>query len=301
MTPIKWIIAQRGLNPTARLLLFYYCARANGELVCFPSYGRTAQDCELTRRGVIKGTLQLCASGQISIVSSPAERSAILAKAGAKDNCRANIYRINAANNATDSEHSSPSSQVGEHSSPLARTEAELLALCVPIESEHSSPSEGSDGEQDAPSMVNQMHGDGEQDAPRLVNTVHPNLKEELTTEPREGAPLARTLSGAPGAPREQEAGTEPAPEPTATTGGTPAEAPPKAPVLGGGASSLPQGLRRPGAPPDPFADWLDQGAPPDRAIALAIPRPKPIYAPLEAIKAARQSLAQRHAELVSS
>jgi hypothetical protein len=317
----KWIIAQRGLNPVARVLLYYYSTRANGELVCFPSFSKTAQDCELTRRGVIKGTGQLCAGGQISVVSAPSERTAILTKAGAKHNSRANVYRINLTNGATDDgEHSSPSQangahsspSDGEHSSPLPRNEAELLALCVPIKGEHSSPSDPPDGEHSAPSMVNTVHSgwctqfthDGEHSSPesRESELRESELSPRVNAQAREGAPLARSLSGAPGAPREPEAGTEPPTEPAATTGGGATDAPlAKAPAIGAGATSPTQGLRKPGAPPDPFADWLEDGAPAARALALAITRPKPLYAPPDVLKAARQRLAQRAATLADA
>lgn len=54
MTPVEtWIYQLRGLTLAERVLLPYYCARANGDGTCFPSYGRTADDCELSRRSVI--------------------------------------------------------------------------------------------------------------------------------------------------------------------------------------------------------------------------------------------------------
>jgi hypothetical protein len=312
-TQLKWIIGQRGLTPTTRLLLFYYCARANGELVCFPSYGKTADDCELTRRGVIKGTLALCAGGQISILAN-GERDAILAKAVGKHNPKVNVYRINSPSCAANgehsspphSEHSSPSLPNGEHSSPsYTSLEAKALAMCVPIEpegGEHSSPLATTDGEQDAPSVVNRMHADGEQDARQVVNTVHPNLEENLKgnfareAEAPHAAPVVGRShpAGAPSSARAPEPkDDEGLPKRGTTIGGALGGAPAKAPVLGAGDGSAPtQGLRKPGAPPDPFAEWLDDGAPAARALALAIPRPKPIYATPEAIKAARQALA---------
>jgi hypothetical protein len=312
----RWIFAHE-LKSQQLLLLLYYDAHANGDLACFPSFSKAAADCRLARSYVIDTTLKvLCApGGPMSVVTEPAERSAILAKAGAKDNCRANVYRINFSNGPREGLSNGPHHGLSRSNGPQeGLTEAEkmaaLLAMCVPIKpvvGPQEGPTDNPDGPPEAPLMVLQTHADGPPDAPEMVLGEDPNLKTESKTEPsrahggaraREGAPLARTLTGAPGAPRAAEAGTQPPPEPAATNG----SAPPKAPVLGAGNDTAPaHGMRRPGAPPDPFADWLDQGAPPNRALALAIARPKPIYAPPEVRKAARQALADRVAAVAAA
>jgi hypothetical protein len=45
----NWAIRQRGLKPTARIVLWHLCDRFNPDYGCFPSQARLAHDCEISR------------------------------------------------------------------------------------------------------------------------------------------------------------------------------------------------------------------------------------------------------------
>jgi hypothetical protein len=165
----------------------------------------------------------------MAIVTDPIERATILAKAGVKYNCRANVYRVNFTAGATDGEHSSPSHGAhrtpsprpdSEHSSPSKRRNGEHSSPSSYPHSEHSSPSRRPDGEHRTPMMVNSVHSHGELSSPKLLN-------EKRESEPK-SAPASAGTSGA-GAPQEakgslnDEQASKRAPMPR----------PPKAPTLG--------------------------------------------------------------------
>lgn len=44
-----WAIKQRGLKPTAKIVLWHLCDRYNPDYGCFPSQARLAHDCEISR------------------------------------------------------------------------------------------------------------------------------------------------------------------------------------------------------------------------------------------------------------
>ncbi|MCW1932308.1 helix-turn-helix domain-containing protein [Pararhodobacter zhoushanensis] len=45
----NWAIKQRGLKPTTKIVLWHLCDRFNPDYGCFPSQGRLAHDCEISR------------------------------------------------------------------------------------------------------------------------------------------------------------------------------------------------------------------------------------------------------------
>ncbi|WP_369682753.1 helix-turn-helix domain-containing protein [Roseovarius sp. M141] len=45
----NWAIKQRGLKPTAKIVLWHLCDRFNPDYGCFPSQARLAHDCEISR------------------------------------------------------------------------------------------------------------------------------------------------------------------------------------------------------------------------------------------------------------
>ena len=45
----KWALAQRGLKPAAKIVLFYLCDHHNDERGCFPSQELLASECEMSR------------------------------------------------------------------------------------------------------------------------------------------------------------------------------------------------------------------------------------------------------------
>jgi len=45
----NWAIQQRGLKPTAKIVLWHLCDRFNPDYGCFPSQSRLAHDCEISR------------------------------------------------------------------------------------------------------------------------------------------------------------------------------------------------------------------------------------------------------------
>jgi len=45
----NWAIKQRGLKPTAKIVLWHLCDRFNPDYGCFPSQARLAYDCEISR------------------------------------------------------------------------------------------------------------------------------------------------------------------------------------------------------------------------------------------------------------
>ena len=45
----NWAIKQRGLKPTAKIVLWHLCDRFNPDWGCFPSQARLAHDCEISR------------------------------------------------------------------------------------------------------------------------------------------------------------------------------------------------------------------------------------------------------------
>ena len=92
---IAWAFAQRGLTAAQRVVLIALAERANGELTCFPSEARLADDCEFSRRTVIAAVQYLRDERKlIEVVTDVVERAAILVKAGASAKARANVYRI---------------------------------------------------------------------------------------------------------------------------------------------------------------------------------------------------------------
>ncbi len=265
MTPVEtWIYQLRGLTLAERVLLPYYCARANGDGTCFPSYGRTADDCELSRRSVITGTEGLCSKGAMSIVADPVQRAAILAKANGQHNCRVNVYQINVGAVLLNGEAASPSHS--EARSPSPRSNGEARSPSKPAHGEAAAPSSyphgaarsPSHGAARSPSMVKLLHADGEAASPEY-------LTEKRELEPK-SAPASAVTSGA-GAPQPGkvlDSGGE-------GRDGTPPPAPPKAPTLG----AQPEGaapanaFRQPGeaakpppdSEPDPFADGGESSA----------------------------------------
>ena len=48
----NWAIQQRGLKPATKIVLWHLCDRHNPDMGCFPSLGRLAEDCEMSRRSV---------------------------------------------------------------------------------------------------------------------------------------------------------------------------------------------------------------------------------------------------------
>ena len=97
MTPhIAWAFRQRDMTASQRLVLIALAERANGEMVCFPSFDLIAEDCEISRRAAAAAVHFLAVErGLVSFVTDPAERAAIFAKAGKRRNLDVNIYRIN--------------------------------------------------------------------------------------------------------------------------------------------------------------------------------------------------------------
>ena len=45
----NWAIQQRGLKPTTKIVLWHLCDRFNPDFGCFPTQGRLAHDCEISR------------------------------------------------------------------------------------------------------------------------------------------------------------------------------------------------------------------------------------------------------------
>ena len=48
----NWAVEQRGLKPTAKIVLWHLADRHNPDLGCFPSQDRLAADCEISRSSV---------------------------------------------------------------------------------------------------------------------------------------------------------------------------------------------------------------------------------------------------------
>lgn len=48
----NWAIKQRGLKPSAKVVLWHLCDRYHPDHGCFPSLDTLADDCELSRRAV---------------------------------------------------------------------------------------------------------------------------------------------------------------------------------------------------------------------------------------------------------
>ncbi len=59
----NWAIKQRGLKPTAKIVLWHLCDRFNPDYGCFPSQARLAHDCEISRSTLNDHLRQLEAGG----------------------------------------------------------------------------------------------------------------------------------------------------------------------------------------------------------------------------------------------
>ncbi|WP_296643915.1 helix-turn-helix domain-containing protein [Roseinatronobacter sp.] len=59
----NWAIQQRGLKPTTKIVLWHLCDRFNPDYGCFPSQGRLAHDCEISRSTLNEHLGQLEAAG----------------------------------------------------------------------------------------------------------------------------------------------------------------------------------------------------------------------------------------------
>jgi len=59
----NWAIKQRGLKPTAKIVLWHLCDRFNPDYGCFPSQVRLAHDCEISRSTLNAHLGQLEAGG----------------------------------------------------------------------------------------------------------------------------------------------------------------------------------------------------------------------------------------------
>ncbi|MBU3029734.1 helix-turn-helix domain-containing protein [Paracoccus marinaquae] len=59
----NWAIKQRGLKPTAKIVLWHLCDRFNPDHGCFPSQARLAHDCEISRSTLNDHLRQLEAGG----------------------------------------------------------------------------------------------------------------------------------------------------------------------------------------------------------------------------------------------
>ena len=59
----NWAIKQRGLKPTTKIVLWHLCDRFNPDYGCFPSQGRLAHDCEISRSTLNTHLGQLEAEG----------------------------------------------------------------------------------------------------------------------------------------------------------------------------------------------------------------------------------------------
>jgi hypothetical protein len=61
----NWAIKQRGLKPTAKIVLWHLCDRFNPDHGCFPSQARLAHDCEISRATLNRHLDRLEARGLI--------------------------------------------------------------------------------------------------------------------------------------------------------------------------------------------------------------------------------------------
>jgi hypothetical protein len=209
MNPVQtWITRQRGLTPVMRTVLYYYCGRANGDLTCFPSYSLAAKDCEIARRSVIYAVGQLCAGGQLAIVTDPNERVAILAKAGANHNSRVNIYRVN-----FDPTQANGATTAPPNSATTAPSVAHNGAAYAPTNSATIAPRRRRNGAKAAPNMVQSTHVGGATIAPELLN-------EKREPELKSGAGAPKQAKGLSFGEEGKEARTPPPSPPTATTPG---------------------------------------------------------------------------------
>jgi helix-turn-helix protein len=71
----NWAIKQRGLKPSAKLLLWQLCDRFHPDNGCFPSQDTLAHDCEMSRSSVNRHLEELEAKGRIKRVRRYTEGS----------------------------------------------------------------------------------------------------------------------------------------------------------------------------------------------------------------------------------
>jgi hypothetical protein len=151
---ISWAFSQRNLSLAQRMVLIALADRANGSRVCWPSFKRIAADCEMTQRAVIAAVKHLRERSLIECVTDPDERAAILARDGAWEGSRSNLYRILRPLAETEKPGDPAQPPIYEPSSP---SEPE-----PPPDYEPSSPSWEPDYEPSSPLTVNQVHPEGE-------------------------------------------------------------------------------------------------------------------------------------------
>lgn len=66
-----WAFSQRGLKPSARVVLLYLADRHNPDHGCFPSLETLADDCEMSRRSIQDQLAELQRMGLIKIEKMP--------------------------------------------------------------------------------------------------------------------------------------------------------------------------------------------------------------------------------------
>lgn len=70
----NWAIKQRGLKPSAKVVLWHLCDRYHPDHGCFPSLDTLADDCELSRRAVQDQIDILIKAGLISVEKMPRKK-----------------------------------------------------------------------------------------------------------------------------------------------------------------------------------------------------------------------------------
>lgn len=67
----NWAIKQRGLKPSAKVVLWHLCDRYHPDQGCFPSLDTLADDCEMSRRSVQDQIEILVAAGLVTVEKMP--------------------------------------------------------------------------------------------------------------------------------------------------------------------------------------------------------------------------------------
>lgn len=70
----NWAIKQRGLKPSAKVVLWHLCDRYHPDQGCFPSLDTLADDCELSRRAVQDQIEVLVKAGLVTIEKMPRKK-----------------------------------------------------------------------------------------------------------------------------------------------------------------------------------------------------------------------------------
>lgn len=69
----NWAIKQRGIKPSAKVVLWHLCDRYHPDQGCFPSLDTLADDCEMSRRSVQDQIEILVAAGLVTVEKMPRE------------------------------------------------------------------------------------------------------------------------------------------------------------------------------------------------------------------------------------